>query len=32
MADATPRSNHLTDGLNGQPEIRPDSVNDVILI
>ena len=31
-ADAKPRSNHLTDGLNGQPEIRPDSVNDVILI
>jgi hypothetical protein len=30
--DAKSLSNHLTDRLNGQPEIRPDSVNDVVLI
>ena len=31
-ADAESLSNHLTDRLNGQPEIGPDSVNDVVLI
>ena len=31
-SDAKSLSNHLTDGLNGQPEIRPDSVNDAVLI
>ena len=30
--DAKSLSNHLTDGLNGQPEIRPDLVNDLVLI
>jgi hypothetical protein len=30
-SDAKPLPNHVTDRLDGQPEVRPDSANDVVL-